>query len=221
MDKVIRIECEGQGYTAIDNINEFQGNLKDLSVENYEKLKRQILKLGFSEPISVWKNEEKLFALNGHQRLRTLRTMREEGFVIPKIPVNIVQAKDIKQAKEKVLSLTSQYGQITDQGLYEFLHEADLDFNFIKDDLRFPEIDFDKFDAEFIREIEAQEGALPDLNATDPGCQQVTFILSNEQKDIMDEALEKAKKTEDCADELNQNSNGNALSAILRKYVGC
>lgn len=67
--------------------------------------------------------------------------------------------------------------------------------------------------------IEPAEIDLPDLKAEDPSVQQVTFVLSNEQKDILDEAMKKAKKEEDCSDELNQNSNGNTLAAILKRYV--
>lgn len=67
--------------------------------------------------------------------------------------------------------------------------------------------------------IEAQEAELPFLSGGEPDCQTVTFILSNEQKDILDEALAKAKKEEYCEDGINQNSNGNALAAIVKRYV--
>lgn len=67
--------------------------------------------------------------------------------------------------------------------------------------------------------IEPAEIGLPDLSMGEPDCQQVTFVLSNEQKDILDEAIKKAKKEEHCEDELNQNSNGNALAAIVKRYV--
>lgn len=67
--------------------------------------------------------------------------------------------------------------------------------------------------------IEPSEIDLPDLNSGEPDCQQVTFVLSNEQKDLLDEAMDKAKIEEDTTDSINQNSNGNTLAAILRRYV--
>jgi hypothetical protein len=71
-------------------------------------------------------------------------------------------------------------------------------------------------------DINPSEIDLPDLgDGSDPDIQQVTFTLSNEQKDVLDEAMEKAKKNEDCIDEINQNKNGNILAAILRAYVRC
>ncbi len=70
--------------------------------------------------------------------------------------------------------------------------------------------------------INPSEVDLPNLgDGSDPDIQQVTFTLSNEQKDILDEAMDKAKKEEDCTDEINQNKNGNILAAILRAYVRC
>ena len=60
---------------------------------------------------------------------------------------------------------------------------------------------------------------LPELKEGNPDYQQVTFILSNEQKDILDSAMEKAKLEEDFSDEINPNRNGNIITAILRKYV--
>ena len=67
--------------------------------------------------------------------------------------------------------------------------------------------------------IDPTETELPDLSSKEPGFQQVTFVLSNEQKDILDEGLDKAKKNEDCSDDLNQNKNGNILAAIVKRYV--
>jgi hypothetical protein len=67
--------------------------------------------------------------------------------------------------------------------------------------------------------IDPMDGEFPDLSSAEPDCQQVTFILSNEQKDILDEALKKAKQEEECTDEINTNANGNALAALVKRYV--
>lgn len=55
--------------------------------------------------------------------------------------------------------------------------------------------------------------------ASNQGLQKVTFTLSNEQKDILEEALVKARLEEDCLDELNKDPKGNTLAAILKRYV--
>lgn len=161
----VEVRCEGAKLLPLDDLHEFQGNLKDLSKENYEKFKQELLDLGFSEPVSVWNLEGRWMLLNGHQRLRTLRAMKQEGIDVPRsIPVSVVQAKDIEEAKKKVLSLTSQYGQITKDGLYEFMSEAGLEMEDIEN-FRFPEIDLDNFGEEFFEEQEpaGDPDAVPEL----------------------------------------------------------
>lgn len=156
----IQIKCKGADALYIDQLEPFQGNLKELSKENYEKLKKEILELGFSEPMSVWSHNGKFLLLNGHQRHRVLMQMKTEGFDVPKVPVNFVEAADVKEAKKKILALTSQYGEITKDGLYEFMNEADLAFPEIENSFRFPEIDFESFKDEFFQGPEKALGSL-------------------------------------------------------------
>lgn len=148
----IEIKCTGARTAPVTDLKPFQGNLKNLSAENYNKLKKEILELGFSEPISVWDKKGELIVLGGHQRLRTLQQMIIDGYECPEIPINIVEAKNKKEAKRKVLALTSQYGEITKDGLYEFISEAEISMKDVEDSFRFPEIDFDDFKADFFEE---------------------------------------------------------------------
>jgi hypothetical protein len=48
---------------------------------------------------------------------------------------------------------------------------------------------------------------------------QMTFTVSTEQADMIEDALKKIKKESECYDEINENSNGNALAEIMRRYV--
>lgn len=159
MDRIISIRCKGSMELGLDNIHEFQGDLKDLSVENYEKLKHIIEKHGYSFATHVWKNPEdgKWMTLDGHQRTRVLKKMRDEGYFVPALPVVEVQADSWKQAKEKVLAGTSQFGEMTDQGLYEFMNVAGIDSSFLNG-LRFPELDIEKWKDGY--EIENTSGEL-------------------------------------------------------------
>lgn len=98
--------------------------------------------------------------------------------------------------------------------------QAELDVAGIKEDLAEfgPDFDVDSLGiADF--DITASEEEFPELDSKDPDFQQRTFVLSNEQNDILDEALAKAQKEEDCSDEINPNKNGNALIAALKRYV--
>ncbi len=161
----VEIKCQGAEVIDIDDIVHFQGNLKDLSKDNYDKLRKQILELGFSEPISVWKNDGKYYAINGHQRLRVLTEMRKaEKIVIPPIPISIIEAKSELEAKKKVLALTSQFGEMTNEGLFEFISDAKITIDDLSD-FKFADVDLDVFKVEFfdapiLPGTEEEQGAL-------------------------------------------------------------
>jgi DNA modification methylase len=153
---VVRVECKGSGLIDISDIKPFQGKLKELSTENYEKLKKQILIQGFSAPFFIWDKTSE--CLDGHQRHNALLKMRTEGIEVPKLPCVHIFAKSRKEAKQKLLSFASQYGKMSKDGLYEFMHEAGIEFKDVKSDFTFPEIDFDKFEKEFYDKTEDVEG---------------------------------------------------------------
>jgi len=154
----IKVNCKTGKHLKLDQLLEFQGNLKSLSTINYKKLKGKILKFGFCEPVSVWYNDENNYILNGHQRVRTLKIMRDEGYDIPFIPVNYIQASSAQEAAQIVLALTSQYGKLESDGLYEFMNSFGIDMDTLQE-YNFPEINLDKFAKEFIEDGAIEESA--------------------------------------------------------------
>lgn len=156
---LVEVKCQGASSVPLNQLEPFQGELKTLSDENYQRLKKDILELGFSEPISIWAGQEKAYILNGHQRLHTLKKMREEGYEVPAdIPVNTVEADSIEQAKRKVLSLTSQFGEMSPQGLFDFVKDTDIKFDDLESNFRFPEMDMVKFKDDFFA-VEENKGS--------------------------------------------------------------
>tara|TARA_R110002126_G_C10430917_1_gene498147 strand:+ start:102 stop:860 length:759 start_codon:yes stop_codon:yes gene_type:complete len=144
--QAINITCEGHSKLWPSTLVPFQGNLKDLTDANFKKLRGEILRLGFSEPLSVWQHDGINYVINGHQRLRVITRMLEDGYELSEpLPVNLIHAKNKKEAKQKVLALTSQYGQMTNDGLYEFLTEAEIDFSELENNFSFPEINAKEF----------------------------------------------------------------------------
>jgi len=167
----VRNDVEELKLLDIKDLQPVQVKLKDLSKANYAKLRKQIETLGFSEPIAVWRDKDKNYILNGHQRLRTLQVMAGEGVTVPKIPAVFVRAKDKKEAKRKVLALTSQYGEITGDGLIEFMTDAGIEWPDVKENFRFPEVDFKRFEAEFFTDpiVEDEVPEPPKVAITKPG----------------------------------------------------
>lgn len=115
----------------------------------------------------------------------------------------------------------------SDEAEYAFIQSdnaialwSELDLSGINSDLPDLGPDFD-LDVLGIKDfvLEPADKEFPDLDGKDPDFQQRTFILSNEQNDLLNEAMSKAESEEDCVDEINKNKNGNVLAALLRRYV--
>lgn len=98
-----------------------QGNLKDLTKDNYAKLKKSLDTDGFIVPFFVWRNDGVAYLLDGHQRHRVLSSEQYEPHELPYVEI---EAEDKKDAKKKLLRISSQYGTTTQEGYDEFT--ADL-----------------------------------------------------------------------------------------------
>lgn len=157
----VRIACRGAETRDIDALVPFQGDLKVLQPANATKLQVEIEKLGFSEPIAVWEHDDVCYVLNGHQRLAVLLRMRADGWEVPPVPVSLVEAADEAEARYKVLSLVSQFGTITENGLKTFLDESGIDVKQALEDFSFPELDYLAFELESFGDLLSESTTLP------------------------------------------------------------
>ncbi len=145
MDMEVKIACKGATTVSLDEMLDLQGDLKTLSEDDYVKLRNSITEFGFSFPEFYWEDTEgKKWTIDAHQRNRTLRKMRDEGWTIPPLPADPIFAKDKTEAKKKLLLQISRYGKLSDTGLADFVNEADSSFAIdeISDFLEFPELNF-------------------------------------------------------------------------------
>lgn len=133
-------------------LTDFQGSLKSIDKKALDKLKRSILKYGFSFPAAVWKNKNKVFIIDSHQRRIALSDLEAEGYIIPPIPYYEIQASNKAEAKKKLLLINSKYGKITEEGFIDFIQ--DIDFDFFKDiditDINIEKLLPDNFDSDNI-----------------------------------------------------------------------
>lgn len=147
----VRVACQGADVVSYKQLKPFQGELKSLSGANYMRFRDNILLDGITAPSFVWKHDGALFTLDGHQRNRVYEQMEKDGYVIPPIPIDYVEADSIQQAKRILLSMASQYGTIEKQGLYEFMTSAELGFDDL-DRFVLPQINLDEFKDEYFGE---------------------------------------------------------------------
>lgn len=142
MAKKIKITVDTGKTLPMNYLEVLQGNLKDLSDDNYKKLRASIIKHGFSFPIFVWENPEdaKIYIVDGHQRFVTLSKMKEDGYSVPQLPVVFIEATNLNHAKEKLAAAASQYGKFTEEGVASFFADMDFDIGAIE----IPFLDFSK-----------------------------------------------------------------------------
>jgi len=122
--KQVNIACRAADILPLEKLTVIQGDLKKLSEMNIEKLKKSILKYGFSAPIFIWESgikKPKYNILDGTQRVTVLKMMQKDGYKIPDLLVVYISAKNKKEAMEKLLHITSQYGEFDREGLDSFL----------------------------------------------------------------------------------------------------
>jgi hypothetical protein len=120
-------EIEILSKAPISEINDLQGNLKDLSEKEYNALKTRIETKGFKYPFYVWIDKKGVkWTLDGHQRKRVIETVWGKDTLVPYIEVF---AENKKEAKKEILAISSDYGKVTKDGWDEFaadFHEMDL-----------------------------------------------------------------------------------------------
>lgn len=136
MKKTIKIKCKGADLLPFESLKIFQGNLKKLTKQNLNKLKNLILQKGFCAPFFVWQDSDNNWILDGSQRDRALKLLQDDGYEIPLLPVAYIDADNEQDAKEKLLSISSQFGAWDLSELDEWLENIDND---IKEQFRFLE----------------------------------------------------------------------------------
>lgn len=146
----------------IDELDNFQGDLKTLDDESFKKLKGSIVKYGFSFPIFVWDGN----ILDGHQRLKAVKSLIEEGYTLDGdlLPVDHIEAKNEKEAAEKLLLINSRYAKIDQSGFDLFVENFDLDIADLSDMLDIPEVDFSFEDDDFEGNTDPDE--VPEVEET-------------------------------------------------------
>lgn len=150
MTHQLKISCDTKDLLHIDELEQFQGQLKSLDDAGLKKLMKSIIKYGFSFPIFVWKKN----ILDGHQRLAAVKKLIDEGHEIVggKLPVVKIQARTKKEAAEKLLLINSRYAQIDQSGFDLFTEQFSIDLDEISKLIEIPEINFSISDESDIKD---------------------------------------------------------------------
>ena len=131
-EKTIKIACKTDSSLRIDQFIPFHGQLKVRDQEHIKALADSIIRHGFSYPLFVWNNADKNFLLDGHGRILALTYLRSMGYSIPPIPVVYVKAKDVVEARQKVLELNNLNGRIDKEAFVKYAQTLNMDFSNIR-----------------------------------------------------------------------------------------
>jgi hypothetical protein len=186
-------------YLLLTELNEFQGKLKELSKINYNKLRKSILDNGFSEPFVVWEcaKEKKIYVLGGNQRLKVLTEMKNAREDIPeKYPCNFIECESKWAAKKLLLALASQYGHVTEDGLYEFSIENEFNGDFLKENFEFPGLDLELFNQGYFTDFIKKESKMHKCFNDDFKDAINNKNIENDISNINDEDFSQASKQE-------------------------
>lgn len=126
-NNILRISCDCKDTLNLDDLTEFQGNLKERTEDDIDKIVRSIKMHGIAFPLFVWRHDGINHCLDGHGRMSALRKLDSLGFLVPPLPVVYVDCKDEQGARDLLLRLNSHYGKMTKESVLEFIGEFEID----------------------------------------------------------------------------------------------
>jgi DNA modification methylase len=120
-------------------LKDLQGDLKITTPTKIEKLKNSIRKYGIFVPKFTWIDNGTYYIEDGHQTIKALTELEKEGYTVPPIPYVVIEAKDRKDAGEKLLMINSRFADINPETT--FFTDFDIGLDFV-DEIEIPELEF-------------------------------------------------------------------------------
>lgn len=118
----ITINCESNDLLPWKTLVGLQGKIKFIRKDNLERLSRSIIEHGISAPFFIYRAQKRDYIVDGHMRITALRSLEQDGHEIPeRVPVDYVHARTLKEAREKLLVISSQYGDFDSDGVSDFM----------------------------------------------------------------------------------------------------
>jgi len=202
-DKNIPIRCKGSKTVPFKDLKPFQGNLKEMNLDDADKLRAEIVERGWIAPIFVWNDQ----IMDGHGRLYVLGQMLEDGYSIGELPVAEIDAKDETEAAKILLAINSHYQKITDEGLYEFVSRYNIK-SLDLENLELPDIDLGQFKHFYLDDTDEWK-TKDDIQIHDEFNVEVNFMVKCEN-------MAELEKLRDCLDVTGMSIPANDLMEMVQ-----
>ena len=121
-----------------NQLENLQGDLKEITEESLRKLCNSIIENGIFVPKFVWINEGKYYIIDGHQTKKALIQLETDGYEVPEIPYVLIDAKNKQDASKKLLQIISRYGSINE--MTTFFEENAVEIGYIEN-IEIPELE--------------------------------------------------------------------------------
>lgn len=118
-------------------------NFKELTKENYEKLKASLINNNFIMAFTIWEDKAGAkYIIDGVHRFKTLQLLKKEKYKVPeKLPAIFIDCKDKKEAVKYIYIYSSKYADITETGFSDMINKYKFDIQDLTNEIRFTEID--------------------------------------------------------------------------------
>ena len=146
------------------------------------------------ESFKIWQKNSDLFCLDGFHRCKILEEIEKEGYKVPKLmPADFLECKNKKEASKLVLIFSSIYARMNDEGLYQFLHEQELNFDDFKLEIDLPDFNLDRYEAGYVNDGGYNEEAdiVPDPPAEPKARYGDLYLLGGKHKLLCGDATKK------------------------------
>lgn len=191
-------------YLPIKDLRPYEKNTRKHQKKDIDNIARSIEKFGMNDPIGIWKDN---IIVEGHGRLLACKQLG-----MTEVPCVRLDHLTDEQRRE-----------------YAIAHNAtaelsEWDFDILPDELA--ELDLSNFDFDFGIDTEYEDENYGDEFSLKDGdrepIQNMTFTFSDDEAEIIKEAISEMKKTDkfkEYDNPLNKNGNGNALFLVVEEWL--
>jgi DNA modification methylase len=144
----------------ISKVSPWEKNPRGIKTLDYERLKRQILKLGLYKPLVCFQEKGRFIVLGGNMRIRALQDLG-----VKEVEISVVRPKDESEKIEFALSDNDRAGYYEDDKLAELVQPylAKLNLNDFKVDLG-PSLDLPTLFERFGPDLDDKADSVPSID---------------------------------------------------------
>jgi ParB-like chromosome segregation protein Spo0J len=192
---------------SIDLLIPYAKNARIHNEAQIAQIAGSIKEFGFNNPVLIDKDNG---IIAGHGRVLAARKL---GF--KEVPT--IQLDHLSENQRKAFILADNRIAMNSHWDEEILS---LELSDLKDALDLTDLGFEVAELDKLMNGILPLDEMPDLRIGDrEPIQQMTFKLHDDQVDTIDQAIEYVKKNFDIKNELNENSNGNALAMMAELFM--